>query len=243
MMTPDELRKADKIGIAEICERLDAILAEIKSCELRHDPREIRIGPIKLAPDGGWEAAHERQRERAEKAEARVRELEAWQLAIAEPLGYVNRPEGQGGFRVADAATILDELKSDRAVCLCGCPDADHENYGEDGESCDVEGHECVRVCAAAGEIVARLRRAQEAMAGTTQADLAFMRIRELEQTSKEVGSLFELTLKRITAERDRARDFARRWRALAMQVSGIFSCSSSWRDERNLLAAEEDAK
>lgn len=41
------------------------------------------------------------------KLEVRVAELEAWQLAIAEGTGFINRAEGQDGYKVADPKTIL----------------------------------------------------------------------------------------------------------------------------------------
>ncbi len=50
------------------------------------------------------------------------------------------------------------EIKRDRAFCICGCPDSEHESYGEDGESCENPRHECTRVCAAAASIVESLR-------------------------------------------------------------------------------------
>ena len=45
-----------------------------------------------------------------EEERARVAELEAWQLAIAEGTGFINRSEGQDGYEVADPQTILDHL-------------------------------------------------------------------------------------------------------------------------------------
>lgn len=44
-----------------------------------------------------------------------------------------------------------------RSVCICGCPIAEHENYGEDGESCGRD-HECLRVDPAVLTLVTRLR-------------------------------------------------------------------------------------
>jgi len=44
----------------------------------------------------------------------------------------------------ARIAALEAEIGVDRAVCLCGC--AEHENYGEDGESCENERHVCIRV-------------------------------------------------------------------------------------------------
>lgn len=43
-------------------------------------------------------------------------------------------------------------------VCLCGCPDSEHESYDEDGESCEQDDHECIRVAPAVLEIVNRYR-------------------------------------------------------------------------------------
>lgn len=53
---------------------------------------------------------------------------------------------------------LRKELHEERAVCICGCPAGDHENYGEDGESCPHEDHQCLRVCRGAAAVVATLR-------------------------------------------------------------------------------------
>jgi hypothetical protein len=56
-------------------------------------------------------------------------------------------------------AKVLDleaRVAEDNEVCLCGC--ADHEQYGEDGESCGSEGHECLRVCPAVAALFAEMR-------------------------------------------------------------------------------------
>lgn len=72
-------------------------------------------------------------------------------------------PEGKapGHDRIAELESLLRECN---AVCLCGCPETEHESYGEDGESCADEGHECIRVAPAVLEIVQRYR---VALAGT----------------------------------------------------------------------------
>ncbi len=37
----------------------------------------------------------------------KIAELEAWQLEVADGTGFLNRPEGQSGYEVAPAATIV----------------------------------------------------------------------------------------------------------------------------------------
>lgn len=43
--------------------------------------------------------------------QAECAELRAWQEAVAEGTGYINRPEGQGGYAVADPDTIVAAFK------------------------------------------------------------------------------------------------------------------------------------
>ncbi len=50
------------------------------------------------------------------------------------------------------------ELMTDRAVCICGCPNETHESYGEDGEACEHEDHECLRVPVAVRDMFVALR-------------------------------------------------------------------------------------
>lgn len=66
-------------------------------------------------------------------------------------------PAPPAGAEVARLTALLRECN---AVCLCGCPESEHESYGEDGESCADEGHECIRVAKAVLAYVERLRSA-----------------------------------------------------------------------------------
>jgi hypothetical protein len=70
--------------------------------------------------------------------------------------------ESVGGAAHQSAVEIIERLEAalaeDRAVCLCGCSADEHENYGEEGEACGNDDHECIRVCVAAGQIVGGLR-------------------------------------------------------------------------------------
>lgn len=72
-----------------------------------------------------------------------------------------------------DADTWLSELLDEidrlrkvcreaQEVCLCLCPMEDHENYGEDGFSCDDPMHECNLVCVAAASTIDRLRKERD---------------------------------------------------------------------------------
>lgn len=59
-----------------------------------------------------------------------------------------------GHNRIGELETLLRECN---AVCLCGCPDSEHE-ADECGESCGHDNHECIRVAPAVLEIVQRYR-------------------------------------------------------------------------------------
>lgn len=61
----------------------------------------------------------------------------------------------------AEVARLTALLRECNAVCLCGCPASEHESYGEDGESCADEGHECIRVAPAVLAYVNKLRSAR----------------------------------------------------------------------------------
>lgn len=62
-----------------------------------------------------------------------------------------------GHDRIGELESLLRECN---AVCLCGCPESEHESYGEDGESCGHDDHECLRVPKAVLAYVERLRSA-----------------------------------------------------------------------------------
>ena len=63
---------------------------------------------------------------------------------------------------IRQQAAQIEALKeiADEAfgVCICGCQLSEHENYGEDGEQCENEMHECIRTSKAAYAVVHTLR-------------------------------------------------------------------------------------
>jgi len=64
-----------------------------------------------------------------------------------------------------ELARLTEELALDRAVCLCGCAHDVHETYGDEGESCGNDTHECIRVAPAVLSAVTLLRQQLAAQA------------------------------------------------------------------------------
>lgn len=69
----------------------------------------------------------------------------------------------------AELLTALDAVTAERdaaneiaaesnAVCVCGCLALDHESYGEDGEACEHDDHECFRTSKASYAVIHALR-------------------------------------------------------------------------------------
>lgn len=58
----------------------------------------------------------------------------------------------------AENTRLRAVLAESAAVCACGCSDVDHESYGEDGESCGHDDHECYRTSPAASSALSTLR-------------------------------------------------------------------------------------
>ena len=58
----------------------------------------------------------------------------------------------------AENARIEEVCVESNAVCICGCPSEDHEQYDEGGESCADETHTCIRVCESAAAEFRNLR-------------------------------------------------------------------------------------
>lgn len=125
--------------------------------------------------------------ERAERAEAEVAALEA-------------------------ALTALRAIANEsNAVCACGCSPADHENLGEDGESCGHDDHECYRTSATALAELTALRQQQaqpkliiaapdlldaceQMLKVFTDLDTALRRATEQKAELVHVGDLYKLT-------------------------------------------------
>ena len=56
-----------------------------------------------------------------------------------------------------EVVDLMKIVNDDNAVCICGCPQEDHEQY-EEGESCEDETHECLRVSLGVKRIVDKLK-------------------------------------------------------------------------------------
>lgn len=88
------------------------------------------------------------------------------------------------GDDLIEAHALFEESN---AVCACGCPNEDHENYGEDGMSCPVEGHECVPTSKAVLSMLQRLRKdVQDELASSD------MHISLNRRAAKALGKPFE---------------------------------------------------
>jgi len=61
----------------------------------------------------------------------------------------------------AEREQLLERVKEDNAVCICGCSEGDHERY-DDGESCANEEHECIRTCLAIRHLYVEMRKRAE---------------------------------------------------------------------------------
>ncbi len=70
--------------------------------------------------------------------------------------------------RLAEAEADCDRLTTvcneSNAVCACGCANDEHESYGEDGESCGHDDHECVRTSLVVSCMLRDLRADRDAL-------------------------------------------------------------------------------
>lgn len=66
---------------------------------------------------------------------------------------------------LAQVNELRPVCEESNAVCACGCPPDEHENYGEDGECCNNPEHKCVRtsyaVAAMLADALAQVREAE----------------------------------------------------------------------------------
>ena len=115
-------------------------------------------------------AEHTVWKGRAEAADARLAAVEAERdKAVAEVCAFSREQGIEAAQEIAakdetirQQAAQIEALKeiADEAfgVCICGCQLSEHENYGEDGEQCENEMHECIRTSKAAYAVVHTLR-------------------------------------------------------------------------------------
>jgi hypothetical protein len=113
------------------------------------------------------------------------------------------------------------ELAESNAVCVCGCPESAHESYGEDGDSCEDDTHECMRTSKAVYAIVHQLR--ERALQAEKERDA----LRDWQATvtvalGREQGAFYEDVPRHIREMRDalaahreiakEMREFIRSW-------------------------------
>lgn len=110
-----EEERVVRAGLLNRVEKADARVAELEANEARLKllmAAALFAVDMPYTPDEPWvrliEAAHKHGRKlQHQEDDVRLKELEAWQLAVAEPIGFANRPEGQAGYNVADAETVV----------------------------------------------------------------------------------------------------------------------------------------
>lgn len=79
--------------------------------------------------------------------------MQAYPHFAARNAGIVQAAINEATGALAERISELEErIKLDNAVCLCGC--SEHETYDE-GEACEIETHECLRVAPAVREVFA----------------------------------------------------------------------------------------
>ena len=87
-----------------------------------------------------------------------VGQLRQWRAALA-LAPAAEAPVGRSRSALLRRVAELEEMvRVDNAVCLCGC--GEHENLGEDGESCGDDAHFCLRVAPSVLSYVNGLRAA-----------------------------------------------------------------------------------
>jgi hypothetical protein len=112
------LRKQAESALAAASRDLD---------EARHDMRAAlaRAREAAEANDGMRKALRQREQEHL-AACAEADELRAWQEAVADGLGFLNRAEGQRGYEVAEPSVIIrafrDASAFPSAPGRCACP-------------------------------------------------------------------------------------------------------------------------
>ena len=93
-----------------------------------------------------------------ENIERDLREIEAEYAARGGQQAGTPRVRAIRASIEAELQRLTRELDDSNAVCACGCSVDAHENYGEDGESCEHEDHQCVRTNRAVLAMLTELR-------------------------------------------------------------------------------------
>lgn len=134
-----------------------------------------------------------------------------WRSKVTVALG------NPGGTFYDDVATqvraLVRRASEDSAACICGCPLDEHETYGEDGESCGNETHECFRVSASVAETVNNLRQANERL--TECWKLVCLR----DADARKQLNAAEASLARLVEEHEKAKATIERMRSSAADI------------------------
>lgn len=214
-------------------QRVERLIAECDDVLLHHALKQLLAAA---------EAGEQWKRERDEWEQGRIDavrlldkvrdERDALKVWRDEVTCKLIRGYEPGGLRFDEVAgrieRLCEDLKQERAVCLCGCEPSNHENYGEDGESCEDESHECLRVAPAVLGAVNRLR--------AENAELA--RLRPL----AEAGERMQEALESLTVRAESFAESAYQWPEES-RPKDIWLLRNSIAAAKALLPAERPAK
>lgn len=147
-----------KLGETEIAPTFLRLI-ELLVADIDRMDRRARTTEAALAHEADMHREVEDRLVREREAEAHAADWYGSMLAAADPasdLGHVLHIHNlmlvtesrvleyytAWKMRARAAEATLKELSE----CACGCPMTQHESYGEDGESCGNDNHDCVRV-------------------------------------------------------------------------------------------------
>jgi hypothetical protein len=163
MATHDYVKRQSPPASAGLVERLRAWSGPVPPTLIRDvvaalEAKERELARLRLE-FRGCEDELKYQIKRAEKAEA--------DLAVCQ------REDYRAHFEACDKQRLdlLAVCHESNAVCVCGCPDKDHESYGEEGEACQNEMHECIRTSKAVYAIVHALETLRKGQAAGTKTE------------------------------------------------------------------------
>lgn len=115
-----------------------------------------------------------------------------WIGCVRDELVLAGFPGGDRDVALESFRSLLQQWKEALAVCACGCDAAAHESYGEDGESCGRDDHDCYRTSKAAVMDLAIRREALVLAEGRAQKAEREVQavLKRAERAEEELGNL-----------------------------------------------------
>lgn len=156
----NRMREADRFAKSK---HQRAIAAESRLSEVKQEIAALK-NPRPLSFHDLWEGGRGKQLASSPCEHDQGDSLVVWYDDLLDMKQELDEARARLSEVAAEKEQLKGALDEYASVCVCGCANGDHENYGEDGWCCEHDDHQCIHTSKAVYSIVATLKADQERM-------------------------------------------------------------------------------